>query len=219
MKQKKVNRTPFYVRLAGPLTRPFPNFDFFFVKSLRQKAVGLLDLKLGDRVLDVGCGNGASFPNLVSGVGAGGEVVGVEISPEFAVNAVKRVEKNNWKNVLVIEDAAQTAVLTGKFDGALMMAAPDVYASEEALGNIFPHLNENARIVIFGAKTTTNRFSKIFNPVIRKVFSKLSLPTTPIPDEEPWKLLAKRVENIKIEELFLGLMFLLSCSAANKKNN
>ncbi len=219
MKENEINRTPFYVRVAGPLTRPFPNFDFFFVKSLREKAVGLLDLKPGDRVLDVGCGNGASFPNLVKAVGLNGEVIGIEISPEFAFNAERRIEKNRWKNVRVVEDAAQTAVLKGKFDGALMMAAPDVYASEEALENIFPHLKENARVVIFGAKITTNRFSKIFNPVIRKVFPKLSLPTTPIPDEAPWKLLAKRVENIKIEELFFGLMFLLSCSTATKKND
>lgn len=217
--KEKATTTPLYVRLAGPLTRPFPNFDFFFVKSLRQKAVGLLNLQAGDRVLDVGCGSGASFPNLVKAVGASGEVVGVEISPAFALNAEKRIEKNEWKTVKVIEASAQTVVLTGKFDGALMMAAPDVYASEDALENIFPHLKVNARVVIFGAKTTNNRIAKIFNPVLRKVFAKFSLPTTPIPDKEPWKLLANRVENIEIEELFLGLMFLLSCSVANKKDN
>jgi hypothetical protein len=31
--------TPPYARYLVPLIRPFPNFDLFFVKSLRQRAV------------------------------------------------------------------------------------------------------------------------------------------------------------------------------------
>lgn len=216
MNEKITNNTPLYVRFAAPLTRSFPNFDFFFIKSLRQKAVDLLNLKFGDRVLDVGCGSGASFPNLVRVVGESGEVVGVEISPDFAINARKRIKKNVWKNVEVIEDAAQTAKLTGDFDGVLMMAAPDVYASEEALENIFPHLKPNARVVIFGAKTSVSRVGKIFSPVLKKVFEKFSLPTTPSLDSAPWKLLAKRVDKLEIEEYFFGLMFLASGSVDEK---
>ncbi|MFN0139596.1 MAG: methyltransferase domain-containing protein, partial [Pyrinomonadaceae bacterium] len=100
--------TPLYVRLAGPLTRPFPNFDFAFIKSLRQRAVDLLNLESGNRVLDVGCGSGASFPDLIGAVGSKGEVVGVEISSAFAINSRKRIEKNGWRNIVVIEAPAQT---------------------------------------------------------------------------------------------------------------
>lgn len=217
MKEKARNNTPLYVRLAGPLTKPFPNFDFFFIKSLRRKAVELLNLKPGDRVLDVGCGSGASFPNLVSAVGSDGEVVGIEISRAFAVNAEKRVEKNKWKNVEFIEAPAQTAKIIGDFDGVLMMAAPDVYASEEALENIFPHLKPQARVVIFGAKTSDSRVGKMFSPILKMVFAKFSLPTTPTLDGDPWKLLAKRVGKLEIEEYFFGLMFLASGSVLAKK--
>jgi ubiquinone/menaquinone biosynthesis C-methylase UbiE len=218
MRAKTKDTTPPYVRVFGPLTRPFPNFDFFFVKSLRQKAAELLDLKQGARVLDVGCGSGASFPSLVRAVGLTGEVVGVEISPEFAINARNRIAKNKWTNVQVIEAPAQTVALTGTFDALLMMAAPDVYASEEALENIFPHLKENARVVIFGAKTSNNRFGRIFNPLFQKVFSRLSFPTTPTLNGDPWQLLAKRVEKLDVEEYFFGLMFLASGSVITKKN-
>ncbi|MGC2236278.1 MAG: methyltransferase domain-containing protein [Pyrinomonadaceae bacterium] len=218
MKEKISDITPPYVRIFGPLTRPFPNFDFFFVKSLRRKAVELLKLKPGDRVLDAGCGSGASFPTLVQAVGSTGEVVGIEISPEFAINARKRIEKNGWKNVRVIEEPAQTAVLTGKFDALLMMAAPDVYASEDALANIFPYLSDNARVVVFGGKTSNSRLGVILNPVLRKILSRLSFPTTPIPDREPLKILSKRVENIKVEkDYFFGCMFLASGTVTAKK--
>jgi hypothetical protein len=36
-----------------------------------------------------------------------------------------------------------------------MFAAADVYGSEEALKNIFPHLRENARVVAFEAKLSS----------------------------------------------------------------
>lgn len=219
MKVKASDTTPLYVRYFGPLTRPFPDFDFFFIKSLRQKAVGLLNLKQGDRVLDMGCGSGASFPYLIHAVGSSGEVLGVEISPAFAINAKRRVEKNKWGNVHVIEAAAQTVRPTGMFDGLLMMAAPDVYASEEALENIFPHLKENARVVIFGAKTSHNRLGRILNPLLQMVFSKFSLPTTPRLDDEPWQMLAKRVDKLTIDEYFFGLMFLASGSVIKRKDN
>jgi hypothetical protein len=36
--------TPSYARYLGPLIRPSPNSDLFFVKSLRQRAVRRLQL-------------------------------------------------------------------------------------------------------------------------------------------------------------------------------
>jgi hypothetical protein len=45
-----------------------------------------------------------------------------------------------------------------------MFAAADVYASEEALENVFPHLNEKARVAAFGAKLSSSRLGKILNP-------------------------------------------------------
>jgi SAM-dependent methyltransferase len=102
MAQKRSDLTPPYGRLAR-LFRPFPDFDPFFIRPVRQKAVELLNLREGNRVLDVGCGPGGSFPYLVRAVGQSGQVVGVEISPEISINARRRIEKNGWRNVEVIE--------------------------------------------------------------------------------------------------------------------
>jgi ubiquinone/menaquinone biosynthesis C-methylase UbiE len=215
MEQRRKDLTPPYGYLAR-LFRPFPDFDPPFIKPVRQKAVELLHLKAGDRVLDVGCGLGSSFPYLVRAVGQSGQVVGVEISPEIIINAKKRTAKNGWRNVQVIEAAAQDVHLTGLFDGLLMFAAADVYASEEALENIVPYLRENARVAAFGAKLSSKRVGSILNPVLRMLFN-LSFSTTPRPDHEPWRTLAKRVEKLEVEEYLFGLMFLCSGSMLEKK--
>ena len=215
MKEISKEHTPPYAQYLGRLTGNFPNFDFFFIKPVRQKAVELLNLKPGNRVLDAGCGSGGSFPYLVRAVGSTGEVVGIEISPESALSARRRIAKNGWGNIQVVESAAQTVVLTGIFDGLLMFAAADVYASEEALDNIIRHLRENTRIVAFGAKLSRNRLGRILNPVLKVLF-KLSFSTTPKPDYESWRVLSKYVEGIKVEEYFFGLMFLASGSVARR---
>jgi SAM-dependent methyltransferase len=115
----KLQLTPPYARYLVHLIRPFPDFDVLFIKPVRRKAVHLLQPKPGDRVLDTGCGPGGSFPWLVDAVGPAGEVVGVEISPEIAINAKRRIEKNGWSNVRVIVADAKSVGLEGKFDGLL----------------------------------------------------------------------------------------------------
>jgi demethylmenaquinone methyltransferase/2-methoxy-6-polyprenyl-1,4-benzoquinol methylase len=202
--------TPPYARLFLRLTRPFPDFDPPFVKPLRRRAVSLLQLKEGDRALDAGCGMGGSFPFLVNAVGASGSVVGVEISPEATISARRRIAKRGWRNVEVVEAPAESARLTGLFDGLLMLAAPDVYGSPAALANLLPHLKKDARIVLFGAKTSSAGAGRLLNPFVRWALSTLSFPTTPLPDAEPWRLVAPHVEGLRIEGRALGSMFLAS---------
>lgn len=54
-------KDPLYARYLVYLTRPFPDFDFSFIKPVRQKAVKLLNLKSSDRLIDAGCGSGEAF--------------------------------------------------------------------------------------------------------------------------------------------------------------
>ena len=89
-------------------------------------------LDSGSRVLDVGCGTGASFPFLVQAVGPEREVVGVEISPDLAAIAKKRIEQETWNNVHVAVGPAQTIGLPRKFDSMLLFAAHQVLTSPEA---------------------------------------------------------------------------------------
>lgn len=199
--------TPPYFRWLVHLIRPFPNFDLFFVRALRQRAVDALRLEAGNRVLDVGCGPGGSFSYLVEAVGPSGEVVGVEISPEVSINARRRIAANGWNNVHVVQGNAATVSVKGKFDGMLLLGAPDAYASPVAVDNLLPCLNDNARIVAFGAKLSRRGLGKVLNGLSQSLM-RLSFSSTPKLSYEPWSVLENRLAELQIQEYCFGSLFL-----------
>jgi ubiquinone/menaquinone biosynthesis C-methylase UbiE len=60
------------------------------VAAEKQRSVELLELAPGDRVLDVGCGNGSELRALAQIVGAGGRVVGLDRSRTLIAEATAR---------------------------------------------------------------------------------------------------------------------------------
>ncbi len=202
-------QTPPYIHYLARLIRPFPNFDFFFIKPLRQAAVDALRLQPGSRVLDAGCGPGGTFPYLAEAVGTSGEVVGIEISPEVAINANNRIQVRRWKNVQVVQGDAKTVTLNGEFDGLVFFAAPDVYASPQALANLLPRLKDNAPVVAFGAKLSRRRFTGALNLLFQSLM-RLSFRSTPALNHEPWCVLENWLGEIHLQEYFFGCIFLVS---------
>jgi ubiquinone/menaquinone biosynthesis C-methylase UbiE len=64
-----------------------------FFEPLDRQVVAWLDLKPGSRVLDAGCGCGGMTRLLAEAVGPGGEVVGVDTSPQMLEWAKTQAEK------------------------------------------------------------------------------------------------------------------------------
>lgn len=73
------------------------------MQRLRQRAIDRLQLQSGDTVFELGCGTGLNFGRLRRAVGAGGNVVGVDISSEMLAMARQRVHARGWKNVTLIQ--------------------------------------------------------------------------------------------------------------------
>ena len=86
----------------------------------RHAAVDLLDLSPGMRVLVPGCGTGLDLPYLAERVGAGGEIVGVDLSRPMLRRAQRRAHRLGLHNTrLVPGDAALLAGIDGPFDAVL----------------------------------------------------------------------------------------------------
>lgn len=84
-----------------------------FVADLGEAALDLLDPKMGERILDVGCGDGALTRKIVE---RGADVVGVDNSPEL-VAAARAIGLD------VIEMSAADMTFDAEFDAAFSNAA------------------------------------------------------------------------------------------------
>lgn len=118
----------------------------------RERAVAALSLRGGDAVLDVGCGTGLSFGLLRVRVGELGLVIGVEHSPEMASQARARVAREGWRNVVVVEAAAQEAVLPRPVDAVLFNYTHDICRSPGAVRNLLSQARDGARVSLAGVK-------------------------------------------------------------------
>ncbi len=104
-------------------------YDVFFkwiFSEGRNVAVDMLDLKPGERLLEVGVGTGLSLP-LYS---RRANIVGIDISPKMLEKASDKVAKNNLKNVeLQVMDAQAMDFPDNSFDCVtacyVVTAAPD----------------------------------------------------------------------------------------------
>ncbi len=125
-----------------------------------------------------------------------------------AAHARHRAAAYDWSIVEVDLASAHEARLIGLYDGLLMFAAPDVYASKASLALLTPHLRQGARVVLFGSKVSKRRFAWLLNSALNLAMTKLSLPTTPGINTEPRHLAAEHLEDFIVEEYFYGWMFL-----------
>lgn len=212
MRQKRQEGVPPHIPRYIWLLSRYPNFLAWFTQPLREVAVTRLYLEPGSRVLDMGCGTGASFPFLVQAVGSEGEVVGVDISPDLASIAQKRTDEAGWSNVHVAVGPAQNIALSGTFDGMLLFAAHEVLTSPEALNHVLPHLKKGARIVAFGAKLSYSRRGRLLNPLVRLLTQTLLPASSAAVDARPWRLLENRTGKLHMEERMAGLLYLASGS-------
>ncbi len=72
----------------------------------RPLAVAALDLAPGLSVLDLPCGTGQAFDGIAPAVAPGGTLVGVDFSGGMLGKARKRVAKNGWEHVVLLEGDA-----------------------------------------------------------------------------------------------------------------
>ena len=119
---------------------------------LRERTIARLGLQPGQTVLDVGAGTGLSFELLRRGVGDGGRVVGVELSPEMIALARSRVAAAGWANVTLEQAAMEEARLPEQLDAVLFNYTHDVLRSPRALAHIFARLRPGGRIAVAGMR-------------------------------------------------------------------
>jgi SAM-dependent methyltransferase len=178
-------------------------------EAVRRRAIERLRLGPGDVVLDIGCGTGASLALLEDAIGADGRIIGVELSPAMLSVARRRVERAGWRNVTLVQAAAEEAAVPGLADAALFFFTHDVIRSRAALDNMLRAVRPGGRVVAAGGKLA----SWWLLPVnLAGLLLARRYVTTFAGASRPWSLLADYVADLDVETLDLGLLYIAAGS-------
>ena len=155
----------------------------------QREAVSRLGLREGETVIDVACGTGINFAQLLDGVGPSGRVIGIDLSADMLRQARARSEARAWENVTLIEAAVEEAELGDRADAALFSFTHDVLQSEAAVENVVAHLLPGARVASTGAKLGRN---PVVNWFVRRAAR--TYVTTFDGLDRPWSVLERHVD-------------------------
>lgn len=152
-----------------PLIFWYDVFSSFYDSSLeslyrdaRERALEACRLSRGQRVLDLPTGTGQSLEFLAPAVGAEGAVVGVDASRGMLDRARRRVERQGWSQVTLIEaDARQldAAAVGDGFDCVHIFLGLSTFPEwEQAFGRAWTLLRPGGRCVVVDVYAETLSF-------------------------------------------------------------
>jgi len=180
------------------LMRPFA--------PLRVRAIASLDVRPGDRVLELGCGTGTSFPLLVRHLEPAGHLIGVDRSAAMLAYANQKRIRAGWHQVSLVQgDAEELAVMTEMVDAVLIFYANDIITSAQAIEGLVQTLRPGGQCVIAGVKLARPPWGAILNRMTRMYVGKSS--AQPIL-AQPWHELERQIGPLAIEEYLGGTAFI-----------
>lgn len=125
--------------IAGVFDRAAPIYDAVgvdFFSVFGAQLVADAEVSAGERVLDVGCGRGASLLPAAEAVGSAGRVVGVDLAPAMVTATAADARQRHFDHVEVVVGDAQEPPVSGSFDvvlaGLVLFFLPDPLAALRA---------------------------------------------------------------------------------------
>lgn len=143
------------------------------------------DFEPGERVLDIGCGGGATTIAIAKAVAPSGEVAGVDISPDLTAASAQRANNAGVSNIrFVCADASVVQLADAPFDrlfsrfGSMFFAEP-----HKAFANLHSLLRTGARIdlAVWGPPRDNLWMMEMMGVVRRYVDIPPAIPRSPGP--------------------------------------
>jgi demethylmenaquinone methyltransferase/2-methoxy-6-polyprenyl-1,4-benzoquinol methylase len=193
-----------YDRLAALI----PLFDWIFFQppAFRRNAVDRLQLRPGDRVLEIGCGTGRNLPFLRTAVGPAGRVYGVDISHGMLARARDLCQRQHWDNVCLIEQDALDYLAPEPLDGVIFGLSYSTMPHHLAvLHHCWNQLRPGGSLVIMDARVPPGLGEKVLVP-----FSLWLMKRTMVsnPLTRPWEDLARLSDDFTMQEFMFGSWYI-----------
>jgi ubiquinone/menaquinone biosynthesis C-methylase UbiE len=185
--------------------------------AYRKIGVKALNLKKGDTVVEIGCGTGLNFSLLRKQVGPNGNIIGVDLTPEMLEKADKRIKRNGWQNVILVQSDAAVYRFPEHIDGIISTFAITLVPEfDSVIQNGAAALSPNARFVVVDFKKPDK-----WPMWMIKAFVILTRPfgiSLDIADRHPWESVARYMTMVKFRELYLGALYLCVGKALQEGN-
>jgi ubiquinone/menaquinone biosynthesis C-methylase UbiE len=179
---------------------------FWLPRGIRPRAVNRLDLKFGDRVLEVGCGTGRNLAYLSRAVGPNGQVYGIDLSEGMLAKARSACEQSGLTNVLLIQSDASEYELPEPVDGAIFSLSYAVMRDrKQALRNAWRQLKPGGRLIMLDAKVLSGFLGRTTHGLFSLI---LRLTVLGNPDVEALKDVRELTGQVEVEELQFGTYFI-----------
>lgn len=145
-------------------------FKRFFYPRIKH-AITYMDIRPGERILDVGVGTGLSFSVFPKHC----TVVGIDLSTEMLRKAKEKIEKNGLHNINVLSmDAMSIGFRDDSFDKVfishVVSVVPDPYMVMSEVKRV---CRKGGQVVIINHFKSRNKLvetvEKIINPVCKKI--------------------------------------------------
>ena len=177
------------------------------IETYRWRAVEGLCLELGDTVVDLGCGTGLNFRHLQSAVGAGGRIVGVDISPGMLQKARQRAVREGWHNIELVEADISEYQFPGSTDGVLATLAlgtvPDYAAIIQRAAETLPLDTRFANVEL--------KWPERWPEWLARFAGWLNRPagvTPDIVDRNPANAMRRLLKDVSYQEFYFGAAYL-----------
>src|SRR5205807_9016917 len=153
-----------YDRLA-PRYRLF-EWIFWLPRGISGRAIRKLDLRLGDTVLEVGCGTGRNLLYLQDAVGSNGHIFAVDVSERMLVRSQALCERRGWKNVELVRTDALDYRAPRMLDAVLFGLSYAVMQNgKRILNHAWSQLRAGGCAVIVVGKTMPGIAGRLLDPL------------------------------------------------------
>ena len=176
------------------------------IGDYRRHAVDLLNLKKGDRVVDLGCGTGLSFPHIIDRIDPEGHLTGVDMTAGMLACARERCDRAGWHNVDLVQSEIASYVFQKGIDAVLATGALGyVPECDRVIQSVAQALAPDGRLVILDAKQPDAWPLWLFQLVF-KIKKPLGLGIEFF-DNRPWESVERHFPQTTFEERYGGWVY------------
>jgi demethylmenaquinone methyltransferase/2-methoxy-6-polyprenyl-1,4-benzoquinol methylase len=195
--RRRYNRlAPWYVLFEWVLWLP---------PGLRKRAVQLLDLGRGARVLEVGCGTGRNLRLLQAAVGPEGRIHGVDLSEGMLARCRDLCRARGWGNVTLVRADALGYAPPEPVDAVLFSLSYGVMRDRVSiLERAWSQLRPGGSLVILEGKLAPGIRGRLFRPLMIPLMKATVLGD---PDHDAIGDLTALAGEVHVEERFFGGYF------------